>query len=47
MEKIINDTSFTLFSIQTIMFILFFLIIYYLIQLYRKVIKYLDRKKDL
>jgi F0F1-type ATP synthase membrane subunit b/b' len=43
MEKIIDNMSFGIFFTQTIMFILLFIIIYYLIKLYKKVIKYLDK----
>ncbi|POS00820.1 hypothetical protein Q361_1205 [Flavobacterium croceum DSM 17960] len=40
------DNSFMWFSIiaQLVFFITFVVIIYYIIKLYRKIIKYLDRK---
>ncbi len=44
MEKILNDFSFGLFIWQILIIILLLIIIYSIIKLYRKLIKYLDRK---
>ena len=44
MEKILNDFSFGLFIWQILVIILLVIIVYSIIKLYRKLIKYLDRK---
>ena len=44
MEKIINDFSIGLFLWQTILLILLILIIYCMIKLYSKVVKYMENK---
>jgi large-conductance mechanosensitive channel len=43
MEKMTNDFSLGLFLWQITVFIILIVIIYFLIKLYRKLIKYLDR----
>jgi hypothetical protein len=43
MEKIIYDVSFGLFFWQMVMLILAIAILYYMVKLYKKVTKYLDK----
>lgn len=43
MVKIINDVSFGLFFWQMVMLILAIAILYYMVKLYKKVTKYLDK----
>lgn len=43
MEKIIKDVSFGLFFWQMVMLILAIAILYYMVKLYKKVTKYLDK----
>jgi F0F1-type ATP synthase membrane subunit b/b' len=41
-----NDLSISLFIWQTVTLVLLFTVIYYIIKLYRKLMKYLDQKKE-
>lgn len=43
MEKIINDVSFGLFFWQMVMLILVIATLYYIVKLYKKVTKYLNK----
>jgi hypothetical protein len=44
MEKIFDDFSIGLFLLQTLMFIILIVIVIAIVKLYKKLIKYLDRK---
>ena len=44
MEKILDDFSIGLFLLQTLMFLVLIVIIFAIIKLYKKLIKYLERK---
>jgi len=44
MEKIVSEFSLGLFLMQTLMFVLLIIVVYFIIKLYKKLTKYLDRK---
>lgn len=44
MEKIVENFSFGLFFFQTLLFVLLLAILYFIVKLYKRTMKYLDRK---
>ncbi len=45
MEKTVNDFSLSLFLWQILVIILLAVIIFYIVKLYKKIVKYLDNNK--
>ncbi|SHG65750.1 hypothetical protein SAMN05443549_105254 [Flavobacterium fluvii] len=44
MEKLINDFSISLFLWQTFLFVSLIVVVYFIVKLYKKVMRYLDNK---